>query len=102
MSKDINCPYCGKELDIDHDDGRGYEEDVTHQQQCTHCDKHFVFTTSIVFMYYPEKADCLNGKKHKWEPTATYPKKHTQVLCQTCGEWRQPTPKERVRFNLDE
>lgn len=27
---DVECPYCGKGLDIDHEDGYGYEEGVTH------------------------------------------------------------------------
>ena len=29
--------------DINHDDGYGYEEDVTHEQECSNCEKTFVF-----------------------------------------------------------
>lgn len=49
--KDVRCPYCNHAQDINHDDGYGYEEDVDHEQQCTSCDRYFVFTTSISFFY---------------------------------------------------
>jgi len=47
---DTECPYCGKELDLDHDDGLGYDEGVTHNQECPHCGKTFVFEVSISFL----------------------------------------------------
>ena len=53
---DIDCPYCGKGQDINHDDGYGYEEDEIFEQECSGCDKVFVFTTSIDFYYEAEKA----------------------------------------------
>lgn len=65
MCKDIKCPYCGKEQNIDHDDGYGYEEGVTHQQQCRRCGKNFVYTTHISFDYEASKADCLNDGEHE-------------------------------------
>lgn len=67
MSADLECPYCNKELEVCHDDGQGYEENVLHQMECEHCNKNFVFTTSISFYYEPEKADCLNDGIHKWK-----------------------------------
>ena len=62
--KDINCPYCDAELDIDHDDGFGYEQDKLHEQQCSNCEKIFTFTTYITFNYETFTADCLNGGEH--------------------------------------
>lgn len=91
---DINCPYCNAQLDIDHDDGLGYAEEETHQQQCNKCNKYFVFTTSISFSYYPEKADCLNGGEHDYEPTITCPKEYTKMRCTMCDEERTPTEEE--------
>jgi len=35
MIETVNCPYCGAEQEICHDDGYGYEEDVLHQQECS-------------------------------------------------------------------
>ena len=42
---DIECPYCGHEQEVNHDDGYGYKEDELHEQQCCECGKYFVFTT---------------------------------------------------------
>ncbi len=97
---DINCPYCGEGLQINHDDGQGYEEGVTHQQQCTHCYKNFTFTTSIMFYYEAEKADCLNDGQHIWKPTETNPKCFTMMRCETCCEERELTEDERKELNI--
>ncbi len=63
-----NCPYCNAEIEICHDDGYGYEEEETFEQQCDECEKTFAFTTSISFHYKTNQADCLNGAAHKFEP----------------------------------
>ena len=54
---DVKCPYCGKDQEINHDDGYGYEEDEIHQQQCVSCDKTFKFTTSTSYSYEVECQD---------------------------------------------
>lgn len=66
--KDVDCPYCGEAQEINHDDGYGYNEDRTYEQQCGDCDKNFTFTTSISFYYDAKQADCLNGSPHKMKP----------------------------------
>lgn len=93
--KDVECPYCGKEQNIDHDDGQGYEQDTVHQQWCRNCQKYFVFTTYISFHYTVGKADCLNGSPHKFEPTYTIPKEYTRMRCVDCDEERAMTEEER-------
>jgi glutaredoxin len=93
--KDVECPYCEAEQDIDHDDGQGYTEDEIHQQWCRHCEKYFTFTTYISFSYTVGKADCLNGKPHKFKPTHTFPKEFTRMRCIDCGEERGMTDKEK-------
>ncbi len=82
---DTNCPYCGAEVEINHDDGQGYTEDEIHQQECPECEKTFVFTTAIHFSYSPEKADCLNGGEHKYKLTTTYPPEWARMRCEDCG-----------------
>ena len=94
MNDDIECPYCGKEQEINHDDGYGYEEDQIHQQQCGDCEKYFTYTTYISFSYTAYKADCLNDSEHTFEPTHTYPLECTRMECTQCGETRQPTKEE--------
>lgn len=54
---DGECPYCGEEIEINHDDGYGYEEGVSFQQECEHCGKTFVYSTSVLYNYDIEKAD---------------------------------------------
>jgi DNA-directed RNA polymerase subunit RPC12/RpoP len=97
---DIECPYCEKEFDLNHDDGFGYSQDVTHQTECPHCGKNFVFTTCIYFTYSPEKADCLNGEKHDYKLTHTFPKEFSQMECQMCGDRRDLTEQEKTEHGI--
>ena len=94
MPKDVNCPYCGAEQDICHDDGYGYEEDRMFDQTCHECDRTFIFTTSIRFLYEVSKADCLNGDEHKYKPTHTYPVEYTKMRCAVCDRARACTTEE--------
>lgn len=97
---DINCPYCDAELEINHDDGFGYEEDVKHQMDCEECGKSFVFNTSISFYYDAEKADCLNGNDHKYNLTITAPKEFSRMKCVDCDDERELTDNERATFGI--
>jgi len=84
--RDVECPYCGKGIEIDHDDGQGYAEDKVHQQQCSECDKYFTFTTSISYNYDVEKAPCLNDGEHNWTPIISTLKGRER--CSYCDEER--------------
>ena len=95
---DVNCPYCDAEIEINHDDGYGYAEDVAHQQECGKCGKTFVYNTSISFYYEAEKADCLNGQPHDYQPTHTCPKEYTRMRCSMCDNERAMTPEEKAKF----
>jgi hypothetical protein len=68
---DVECPYCGEEQEVNHDDGYGYEEGRTYEQKCGDCEKNFAFTTSISFYYATSKADCLNGAEHNYQPVCS-------------------------------
>ena len=94
MRKDLQCPYCTKCQEVCRDDGYGCEENTKYEMECSDCGKMFTFTTSIIFCYEPEKADCLNTGEHLYKPTRTYPKKFTMMQCQTCEKQRTPTEKE--------
>ena len=88
---DCECPYCGNDLEICHDDGAGYAEDETHQQECPHCEKTFVFTTAIHFTYHARQADCLNGADHAYERTKTWPPEAARLRCKHCDD-EKPLP----------
>ena len=94
MSKDMECPYCGADQEVCHDDGHGYAEDVRHEHTCSECGKTFVFTTFISFDYTPHKADCLNGGEHELKLTNTYPRRYSQMRCRHCDYSRQATEAE--------
>ncbi len=87
MYYDMQCPYCGADDDVCHDDGAGYAEDEAHQHWCGHCEKTYVFQTSIDFSYEPSKADCLNTDDdlHDWKhiDDPWYPQKK---ICRVCEE----------------
>ncbi|NJM13054.1 MAG: hypothetical protein HC889_15385 [Synechococcaceae cyanobacterium SM1_2_3] len=92
-SNEVECPYCGEVVAINHDDGAGYDETEIHRQECKHCLKIFTFTTAIFFHYYPERADCLNGADHHYEKTKTHPEQLARMRCMACGDekplWEQ-------------
>ena len=94
---DVNCPYCGAGQEINHDDGYGFEENAAHQQVCGECGKTFVFTTSIIYHYESEKADCLNGGKHDWQETRTIPRCFRKLRCSMCGEEKKIEGIEKER-----
>ena len=83
---DVKCPYCDGDIEIDHDDGYGYEEGEIHNQECGKCGKIFAYRTSILFYYDLEKADCLNDEEHKYEKTKTYPPQFARLRCKICGD----------------
>lgn len=98
---DVNCPYCGAEQEICHDDGYGYEEDRMYEQQCSECEKVFAFTTAIIMTHESHRADCLNGEQHRFQPTATWPKERTKMKCQDCGESRPCNEEEMAAVLAD-
>lgn len=63
MRGDVECPFCGHENYICHDDGYGYEEDERHEQQCSKCEAEFEFET-IICMYYDAYKP---GTDEEWE-----------------------------------
>jgi DNA-directed RNA polymerase subunit RPC12/RpoP len=94
MNDDLECPYCGNGCKVDHDDGQGYDEDKYHEMECPHCGKNFVFTTSVVYYYHPQKADCLNGEPHKfteWRTLGSNDKGDSlqRCRCTDCGEVKE-------------
>ncbi len=102
MNDDIICPYCNAEQEINHDDGYGFTEDEKYQQDCIVCEKIFTYTTSIIYYYDAKEADCLNGAKHDFKPTHTYPKEYTKMRCSMCDEERRPTEEELKEILIKE
>lgn len=83
---DIECPYCGADQNISHDDGYGCEEDEIHQQECSECEKYFAYSTTIIFSYTAWQAACMNEGDHDFRKTNTYPEEFAELKCKLCGE----------------
>ena len=102
MSKDVECPYCGHEFEICHDDGHASIEDEIYHEQCPKCEKNFVFTICYHISYREYKADCLNGGEHDYQRTITFPPECARMRCTMCGDEKKPLPKYKkddwVRF----
>ena len=77
MYYDVKCPSCGKEQDINHDDGYFYDEAGKHNQDCIGCDKLFNFTISISYNY---EVFCEDDK-HDLELSGTG---STLLTCTNC------------------
>ena len=88
------CPYCGKEVEICHDDGYGMQEDEVFSETCHECGKTFAYTTTISVDHNLNKADCLNGKEHKYVVVRTFPKRYSKNRCEDCGDERPLTFEE--------
>ena len=73
MRDDIECPYCGKWQEINHDDGYGYDEDELYEQECSECGKTFGYETKIIYSYSTKKLPCRNGEDHYLEDYIVYP-----------------------------
>lgn len=101
MSEYIECPYCGDEQEINHDDGQGYDEGVLHHQECDGCGKTFAYETSISFYYEAYAAPCIDGDaEHDWKETNTFPRCFRRLRCSVCGEEKEieGIEKERMEY----
>lgn len=88
MRKDVKCPYCGEWQEINHDDGYGYEENETFEQECRDCDTIFAYTTQISFHHEAFKADCLNDEHgaHDFVKGASVGQDYERYdICRVCG-----------------
>lgn len=83
-----NCPYCNADIEINHDDGYGYQEDEIYEQGCPDCGKTFCYTTYISYSHDLFEAPCKNGEPHKLEKIHGYPKEFFEYKrrCEYCNE----------------
>jgi hypothetical protein len=86
---ELYCPYCETGMD---DPDECYEQDVTYEHECPHCEKNFVFTVEYTRTYSADKADCLNGAEHDYKKTATFPEEFAVMRCKMCSH-EKPIPK---------
>lgn len=100
---DAECPYCGKEVEINHDDGYGYEENKTYEQECCHCGKTFAYTTAVSFYHELYEAPCMNGGEHKWKQMHGAPTGYFENLqrCEYCDEKSKINPDLEYDFDTN-
>lgn len=100
MNDDVQCPYCGVGNEICTDDGCGMDESKLEFQECRNCEKVFSFSTSIIFVYNAEKADCQNGADHHYKITSTSPREFSRMRCTMCDKERPLTDDERTLHGI--
>ena len=96
----VECPYCGKEFEVDY--GEYWNElfvDDSFQYECPECEKIINLTPHISIDFDVEKCEC-QLENHEWQPTNTNPKAWTQMRCIHCGEEREPTEEEKVKYGI--
>lgn len=82
----IKCPYCGFE---NPPDCECLEEDADCEIECLNCEKIFMYTIGYIPVYSSWETPCLNGGKHKFKKTHTYPKEFARLRCKYCGEEKE-------------
>jgi ribosomal protein S27AE len=70
--KEVTCPYCKEDFEVDTDDGRHYQDGGTEEEECPNCEKTVLITSSCSWYREAEMADCLNGAPHPWREWTTY------------------------------
>ena len=89
---DVDCPYCGKGVDICHDDGFACEDGFYGQYECPWCEKSFMIDTSISIDHDAYPAPCLNGDaEHDFQMSKTFPVECARCECRVC---KTPKPPE--------
>lgn len=85
---EVTCPYCDHSYELDHDDGRFYDESEREKEECPECGKNFLVRSSQSWHFEGEAADCLNGAKHDWVQIVGAPKEHFigRFRCLFCDE----------------
>lgn len=91
MSKDVKCPYCGADVEVNHDDGYGLEEDLIFKQECDWCAKVFAYTVCIEIHHNAKRMECLNGEPHKYEKIMIFPPDYHVMKCVDCGHTAEPS-----------
>lgn len=88
MYNEITCPYCDFGYDLCHDDGAFYHDGESEKEQCPKCEKYFMVTSHLSWDFSSEKADCLNGSEHDWQPQSGYPREFFfgRFTCSQCEE----------------
>jgi hypothetical protein len=99
---DMQCPYCDEDVE-ERDDC--HEPEILFEKECPHCEKTFVYSIEYSRVYYPHKADCLNGGPHDWAERRTYPEYVNCGVykCRDCDkeETRWPERLEKLKGLLE-
>ncbi len=91
--KEVTCPYCNEDFDVNTDDGAHYNDGESESEYCPNCDKQVMIYSSCSWYREASKADCLNGiSDHDWSdwtthhPNKDFTKWYATRHCQTCDE----------------
>ncbi len=71
MMNELNCPFCGKENNIDYSNtlspyNHSLSPYIRHQMKCRYCDKNYLFEVEYEPVFTEFKADCTQGDEHSF------------------------------------
>ena len=78
------CPYCDKEVDTPDDSSH---PETPYENECPHCGKSFIFYVEYDPSFNTNKAPCLNGGEHDFQPIIGWPKEFflNKFRCSYCA-----------------
>jgi hypothetical protein len=83
----MECPYCEYSFEHEHDDGSVGDR---FEIECPICEKIFQYSIVTICCFDTNKANCLNGGEHDWEPVRGIPSELLVGIdrCKICGRKR--------------
>lgn len=96
----LECPYCGKEIDLDFTDDWDYiYDEELFQKECPECGMVLNVRPHANIDFELEKCEC-QGENHVWKLIDAKPKCCAKMYCVHCGEERVLTPEEKIKYNI--
>ena len=86
------CPYCEKDIPAPEEQR---DQNTCYSTECPECGKTFVFWVEYYPSYTEEKAPCLNGGEHDWQPICGAPAEYfaNRRRCSYCQEEKELEPR---------
>ena len=100
MNRKAECPYCHSKNEVDFET---YWDKIANDEafvmECYNCEKLFVVEPYTSVTFHTEECKC-QGVDHEYEFSEAYPRCFSKMMCKHCGEERQLTEEERLKYGV--